>query len=115
MVELKQVIVVRQDLKLPKGKMSAQAAHAAVEAVLRSDKDMVKNWRADGQKKVVLKIEDEPALMKLNMDAKDMGLVSAVITDAGKTCIAPGTTTCLAIGPDSEEKIDMLTGKLKMI
>ena len=55
MAELKQVILVRHDLKLPKGKLSAQVAHASVEAVLKSEKDKVKEWRTSGQKKVVLK------------------------------------------------------------
>jgi PTH2 family peptidyl-tRNA hydrolase len=115
MDELKQVIVVRQDLRLPKGKMSAQVAHASVEAVLRSDKDVVKRWRAEGQKKIVLKTAGEKELMKLNLQAKEMGLRSAVITDAGRTCIAPGTTTCVGIGPDLEQKVDKLTGDLKMV
>ena len=52
---LKQVIIIRQDLKLPKGKMSVQTAHASVEAVLRSDKEKVREWRQSGLAKIVLK------------------------------------------------------------
>ena len=48
-------------------------------------------------------------------DAKDLGLKTALITDAGRTCIAPGTKTCVGIGPDDEDKIDSLTGNLKMV
>ena len=44
----KQYLVVRQDLQLPKGKAAAQCAHAAVEAALRSDKELVKRWRNEG-------------------------------------------------------------------
>ena len=50
----KQLILLRQDLQLPKGKAAAQAAHAAVEAVLRSEKDVVKAWRQEGMAKIVL-------------------------------------------------------------
>jgi len=114
-MEYKQVILVRSDLKLPKGKASSQVAHAAVEAVLRADKAIVKQWRIYGQKKVVLKVADEKELRKYLQDAKDLGFATALITDAGKTVIAPGTTTCLGIGPDEEEKIDSLTGNLKML
>ena len=119
-MEYKQVILVRQDLKLPKGKMAAQCAHAAVEAVMKmlksSDgKDKVKAWRDQGSKKVVLKVKDKSELMKYNQLAKDSGLKTAVITDAGRTVIAPGTVTCSAIGPDSEEEIDKITGKLGMM
>lgn len=112
---LKQVILIRADLKLPKGKMAAQAAHASVEAAIRSDKDKLKEWRANGQGKIVLKVADKNELYKYNQLAKDSGLITALITDAGKTVIAPGTETCVAIGPDDEEKIDSITGKLKLL
>ncbi len=114
MAELKQVIIIRQDLKLQKGKMAAQCAHAAVEAVLKSDNDNVKQWRNTGQKKIILKVADEKELFKYAQMAKDQGLVTAIITDAGKTHIAPGTTTCAGIGPDDEDMIDLVTGELKM-
>lgn len=113
--DYKQVILVRDDLKLPKGKMAAQAAHASVEAVLKSDKDDVKRWRAEGMKKIVLKVADEKELLKLNQIAKDAALVTAVITDAGHTVVAPGTRTCLAIGPDKVSEIDAITGDLSMM
>jgi peptidyl-tRNA hydrolase, PTH2 family len=112
---LKQVILVRQDLKLPKGKLAVQVAHASAEALLRSDLEVVKKWRLIGMKKVALKVSDERELIKYQNLAKDHGLVAALITDAGKTVVEPGTITCLGIGPDNEEKIDKVTGLLKMI
>ena len=112
---IKQSILIRSDLKLPKGKMSAQAAHASVEAVLRSDKDKVKKWRSSGSAKIVLKVADKKELYKYNQIAKDAGLTTALITDAGKTVIAPGTETCMAIGPDDEDKIDEITSELKLV
>ena len=115
MVELKQVILIRKDLRLPKGKMAAQAAHAAVEGVLRSDKSMVKDWRMQGMKKIALSVEDLKELHKYVQEAKDLGIVTATITDAGRTVVEPGTLTCAAIGPDNEEKIDSITGGLKMM
>ncbi len=117
-MEYKQVILVRHDLKLPKGKLAAQVAHASSEAVLRSlsnNKDAVKVWRNDGQKKVVLRVDSLEEMYHYNQEAKDTGITTALITDAGKTCIAPGTVTALGIGPDDEEKIDTITGKLKML
>ncbi|MFH1275638.1 MAG: peptidyl-tRNA hydrolase Pth2 [Candidatus Woesearchaeota archaeon] len=114
-MSLKQVILVRQDLKLPKGKLAAQAAHASVEAVMRSDKKLVNKWREEGMAKIVVKVNDQKELLKYLQLAKDEGLVTALITDAGKTVVAPGTRTCLAIGPDEEEKIDYLTGNLKLL
>ncbi len=112
---MKQVILVRNDLKMPKGKTAVQCCHSSVEAVLKSDKDKVKEWRNEGMKKVVLKVENEKELLKYNQEAKDSGLTTALITDAGKTFFKEPTRTCLAIGPDKEEKIDKITGKLKLI
>lgn len=109
------VILVRVDLKLPKGKMSAQCAHAAVEAALKSDKSLLKEWRNEGQKKIILRVENEKELFSHIQTAKDLGITTSVITDAGKTVIAPGTVTCGAIGPDLEEKIDNITNELKMM
>jgi len=114
-MELKQVILIRDDLKLPKGKLAAQAAHASVESILQSDKKKVSSWRDQGAKKVVLKVKDKKELFEYKKLAEQADLTTAVITDAGKTVIAPGTTTCLGIGPDQEEKIDEITGKLKML
>jgi PTH2 family peptidyl-tRNA hydrolase len=114
-MDMKLVILARQDLKLPKGKLAVQVAHAAVEAALKANKTTLDEWRQQGQKKVVLKVKDEKELLAYLNKAKISRLKIALITDAGRTCIAPGTKTCLGIGPDSEEKIDKLTGKLPMV
>ena len=111
----KQVILVREDLKLPKGKMAAQSSHASVDATLKSDRKIVELWKKDGGKKIVLKVKDEKELFKYKQIAEDSGLKTALITDAGHTVVEPGTITCLGIGPDEESKIDSVTGKLKMM
>lgn len=114
-MELKQVILVRTDLKLPKGKLAAQVGHGAVEAALKSPKTKLSKWRSSGQKKVVLKVSSEKDLFVFKQAAEDNGLTTALIKDAGHTFLAPGTITCLGIGPDEEEKIDTVTGELSML
>ena len=114
-MDYKQVILVRKDLKLPKGKMAAQVSHASVDATLKSDKRTVEMWRNQGMKKIVLEAANEKELFKHKQMAEDLGLKTALITDAGHTVLEPGTITCLGIGPDEEEKIDRVTGKLKMV
>ncbi len=111
----KQVILVRQDLKLPKGKLASQCAHASVEAVLKSESKTVKAWRAEGMAKIVVKVKDDKELIKYFQKAKDEGLTASLITDAGKTVILPGTKTTAAIGPDEAEKVDKITGKLALL
>lgn len=111
----KQVILVRMDLKMPKGKFSVQVAHASVEAVLGSSSDKVSAWKREGMKKVVLRVVDEEELRYYNKKAKSYKLKSALITDAGRTFFDKPTMTCCAIGPDEENKIDVVTGELKMV
>ncbi|MCA9477981.1 MAG: peptidyl-tRNA hydrolase Pth2 [Nanoarchaeota archaeon] len=111
----KQVIIVRNDLKLPKGKLAAQCAHASVEGVLKADKDVVSSWRRSGMMKIVVKVESESDLYKYAQLAKDKRLPVSIITDAGKTVVAPGTTTCCGVGPASEDELDAITGDLKLL
>ncbi|MEM4282691.1 MAG: peptidyl-tRNA hydrolase Pth2 [Candidatus Woesearchaeota archaeon] len=113
--EYKQVILVRQDLKLSKGKLSVQAAHASVGALLKSHKDDIAKWQAQGMKKVVLKVKDLPTLLEIKAKAEDAGLAVSLVTDAGLTQLPPGTITSLGIGPDRAEKIDKITGNLKLL
>ena len=111
----KQVILVREDLKLPQGKLASQCSHASVDATLKSDKKIVDLWKKEGGKKVVLKVKDEKELIHYKNLAGELGLKTALIKDAGHTVLEPGTITCLGIGPDLEGKIDKVSGKLKMI
>jgi PTH2 family peptidyl-tRNA hydrolase len=110
---LKQVIVIRDDLDLPRGKLAAQVAHAAVEASHRSE--ATEAWRDAGQKKIVVKALDLTELQSIKEAADANDLATALITDAGKTIIAPGTITCLGIGPADEAKIDKVTGGLSLV
>lgn len=112
---MKQVILAREDLKMNKGKLAVQVAHASVEAVLKSDKKKVSSWRAEGMMKAVLKAKDEKELFKYKQMAENSGITTALITDAGRTFFKEPTITCLGIGPDDDEKIDALTGKLKLM
>ena len=114
-MKYKQVFLLRDDLKLPRGKTSSQIAHAAVDATLKSDKKIVEAWKKQGGKKVVLKVADEKELLMYMSMAENEGLKVALIKDAGHTVVEAGTITCLGIGPDIEEKIDKITGKLKMV
>ena len=114
-MELKQVIVVRDDLKMPKGKMAAQVAHGSVEAVLNSDPKLVQAWKKQGMKKSVLKVDSLKEMEQIRNNAKNEGLKIGWINDAGRTFLAPGTATVLGIGPDTEENIDRVTGHLKLM
>ena len=112
-MEYKLVVVVRTDLGISKGKMAVQVAHAAVNCALKSRKSDSSNfnkWFDEGQKKVVVKGQNESTLRDLQQHAREVGLVSSLVTDAGLTEVPAGTVTCLGIGPASESEIDSITG-----
>lgn len=114
-MEFKQCIVIREDLKLSPGKLAVQVAHASVMALERADKSAASVWKAEGQKKVVLKVQNAQALFKIREDAERAGLPSAIVADAGLTEIPPGTITALGIGPAQNKQMDKVTGKLSLL
>lgn len=115
--DFKMVLVVRNDLKMGKGKVAAQCSHAAVSAykqVQRKNPKLLKHWEYCGQPKVVVKAPDEDTLIDLLGHAKELGLPVSLIQDAGRTQIAPGSRTVLGVGPGPAELIDRVTGDLKL-
>ena len=116
--EYKQVIVFRSDLKLSKGKIAAQAGHAAVSAAEEAHKRHRSWWEAwlyEGQRKIAVKVKNEKELLELEKQANELALPNALIVDRGLTEIPPDTITCLGIGPAPAELIDRLTGKLPLL
>jgi len=114
----KQVIVMRSDLKMGKGKIAAQAGHAAVSAAEEARKRFQKWWKAwldEGQCKIAVKVKSEEELLKLEEEAEESGLPHALISDRGLTQLQPGTTTCLAIGPAPSSEVDKITEKLALL
>lgn len=100
---------------MSKGKTAAQSSHAAVDASHKADKRILAEWKKEGQKKVVLKVKSEKELLELKEKCDKLKIVSSLISDAGRTELEPGTLTALGIGPDSEEKINKITGSLPLL
>ncbi|KPV64920.1 MAG: Peptidyl-tRNA hydrolase [Candidatus Bathyarchaeota archaeon BA1] len=114
----KQVIILRVDLKMSKGKMAAQAGHAAVSAAEEARKkypDWWDAWMEEGQCKIAAKAGSEQELLGLEKTAQKLKLPSALIIDKGLTELPPGTITCLGIGPAPTHQIDKVTGKLNLL
>ncbi len=117
-VKNKQVIVVRADLKMSKGKLAAQVGHAAVSASELARVMHPERWRAwmeEGQCKVVVKVNDELKLLELERRAKELGLPTALIVDRGLTELPPNTITCLGIGPAPTKQVDEVTKDLPLL
>lgn len=114
----KQAVVIRTDLKMGKGKIAAQASHAAVSAAEEARKHHKAWWEAwldEGQRKVVVKVKSEAELLQLKQQAGRMRLPCALIYDRGLTQLPPDTLTCLGIGPAPNDEVDKITGKLPLL
>lgn len=135
----KQMIVMRRDLHMRKGKIAAQAGHACVEAVLlalaregrledvevRDDSVVLReagkpatplsDWFRAGEAKICVYVDGEEALLALHRRAQEAGILSALIQDAGCTEFhGVPTCTCLALEPLPVERADALTGELPL-
>jgi peptidyl-tRNA hydrolase, PTH2 family len=124
---IKQVIVMRHDLKMRRGKQIAQGAHASMSFICRrlqqngsvSFDDFTEAqhaWLTGAFAKVCCRVDSEEELMEIHDKALDAGLEVHLITDSGKTEFhGELTRTCLAIGPDEADRIDEITGHLKLL
>ena len=136
-MEPKQVIVMRKDLNMRKGKMIAQGAHASlailldrflgphemrgidlpigVNTVLEMDEPLYE-WVTKSFKKIVVGAESLHECVQAYQAAKKLGIPCSLIEDKGLTEFGGEVTiTCCAIGPDDPEKIDKITGHLKLL
>lgn len=134
----KQVIVLRKDLNMRKGKMIAQGAHASMKVILDmmsktnsvyQDKDFfyklklniangsaLDNWINGSFKKITLSVDSEQELDEIYNEAVEKNIPCCMIVDSGLTEFnGVPTKTAIAIGPDWEENIDTITKKLKLL
>ena len=112
--EYKQVIIIRTDLEMSCGKKCVQVSHASIGAFCNASLVIQKAWLLEGQRKIVLKVNNEHKLFDLDGLAQNLGLPTFLVQDAGRTEIEPGTLTALGIGPPKTLDIDKITGKLSL-
>jgi len=118
----KMIICVRQDLGMGTGKIAAQVGHAVLGAYkniiegqnMKHRQDLY-NWEECGQAKIVVKVKSKEELLKVEEDARNAGLNTCLIQDAGRTQIEPGSFTVVAIGPATSAELDKITGHLKLL
>ncbi len=113
---IKQVIVMRTDLGMRKGKMIAQGAHASLDAYWEATSKDCITWAETGSTKVCVAVDSEAALFDINQAAQVTELPVHLVWDEGRTEFkGVRTATCLAIGPADGDAIDRITGKLKLL
>ncbi|PPD54337.1 MAG: aminoacyl-tRNA hydrolase [Methylotenera sp.] len=130
--EPKQVIVVRKDLNMRRGKQIAQGAHASMKAILSEGCFMqslqhselvipltrpeLQEWLEGRFTKVCVSVDSEQELLDIYQQAKDAGLICSLITDAGLTEFnGVPTNTVVAVGPAYPDDVNKITGHLKLL
>lgn len=111
---MKMAIIVRKDLKMHTGKIAGQVGHASVTGYRYATKEIGTKWFNEGQKKIVLKVENENELKEIAKIAIINDVQVWEIRDFGLTQLVPNTLTCISIGPDEDELIDKITKDLKL-
>ena len=119
----KQVIVMRRDLGMRRGKEIAQGSHASmIWLALRirqpgySFNEAERQWLDGSFTKVCVRVDSEEELMGVVQKAQEVGVMAYVCVDAGRTEFhGVPTRTCCAVGPDYPERIDPITGHLKLL
>ena len=112
---MKQVMVVRTDLKMGKGKIAAQCCHGSIGSYKRSSNEKIRIWENEAYAKVICKVKTLDELLALKKLADEKSLTTYLVVDAGRTQIPTSSVTVLAIGPDEDEIIDEVTGDLKLL
>ncbi len=125
-METKQVIVIRKDLNMRKGKMVAQGCHAAVQVCTGLERDwdpdygypnkIYEEWVNGLQTKICVSVNSEQELQDIYDKARSIGIPCSIITDAGKTEFnGVPTKTCVAVGPGTVEDVDLITKGLPLL
>ena len=119
----KQVIVMRRDLGMRRGKEIAQGAHSSmIWLALRIRQpgytftEAERRWLDGAFTKVCVRVDSEEELLAVAQKAQEAGVLVHLCVDAGRTEFhGVPTPTCCAVGPDFPERIDPITGHLKLL
>ena len=114
----KLLLCVNMSLQMGKGKIAAQCGHATLGAYRSASRHCnsgIRWWQRTGQAKIAVKVENDTAMHDLQTKAKALGLITYIVEDAGRTQIAAGSQTVLAIGPAPVKIIDQITSHLKLL
>lgn len=130
---MKQIIVVRNDLKMRKGKIAAQVAHASILSIANNAQvsDTIydgkytmkiritpetKEWLKSDYKKIVVYVNSDHELLDLKSNCEKRGIPATLVIDNGLTEFnGKKTLTCLAVGPANDKEIDEITCDLPLL
>ncbi|MEK6884183.1 MAG: aminoacyl-tRNA hydrolase, partial [Nanoarchaeota archaeon] len=60
---MKQVIIIRKDLNMRKGKMIVQGCHSSIGAMVLGSKSTIEKWNNSGNKKICVSVDSLDELL----------------------------------------------------
>ena len=125
--ELKQVILLRRDMKLRRAEAAALASKASMSFILESDMSerssnvqvdisgIEAEWMLGSAKRIVLGVSSEDTMKKLLLKAEVQGVSTYEIIGSSSGKADEGSQIIAAsLGPDEDDKLDIITGNLKL-
>jgi PTH2 family peptidyl-tRNA hydrolase len=132
----KQIIVIRKDLNMGRGKEIAQGSHASMAFITRAlsyqkgvalhSKDLCTSitgrlteaetkWLQSSFRKITCQVDTLLELMELCDRAHEAGISTHIVEDSGRTVFnGVKTVTCAAFGPDYDDVMDPVFQHLKL-
>ena len=111
---MKQAIVVRKDIRMSKGKVAGQVAHASLKSYKNTPPYIQKEWDNTDYTKIILKCNNLETIYNLQEQADKENISNFIVHDLGHTQIHANSVTCIGLGPDTDKNIDKLTQDLKL-
>jgi PTH2 family peptidyl-tRNA hydrolase len=139
-MQTKQIIVMRKDLNMRRGKQIAQGSHASIAFLTKgggvycnlgtgipqvdyfmtpveeTHVQEINHWLRNSFRKICVYVNSEEELEAVHQKALDNGLMSHMIVDNGATEFnGVKTKTCCAIGPHIDERFVGITDHLPLL
>ncbi len=108
--DYKMVFLVRGDLEMSPGKLFVQSNQATAMCLKNASDGAKQNWYQGCIRCIVLEVEDDKDLVKMNYKLDAIKIPHYLTIDIGATEFGKPTVTCLGIGPAESDLIDGFTG-----
>lgn len=111
--KLKQILVIRADLKMEVGEIASHVAHGSVKSAIQASKTAFNKWNQTDCNKAILQVKSEKELIKLYI--KCLGEFPCYLVKGNRRIFEKPKFTCLAVGPTRSEKLDEIFGELELL
>lgn len=113
-VEPVMYIFLNKGIKMSKGKIAVQAAHASCKAMVISKPEILKEWDNGPFVKIMLEALNDKHIYTIEKYLNDNNIHCITICDEGRTEIEPGSITALGVEIIDREKYKPIMSGFKL-